>query len=658
MHIRAEQKLAKTMYKNLAVRKEPMIEKIEIQYFRSIYHETILDAKRLNVFTGKNDVGKSNILKALNLFFNNCIINEGDYSFTENYNIRRLNEVRKETIKGKQFIQIKITFRRGNQYEKTLPEVFTVTKKWNRDNVRPQISDDIEIRIKKKGGVCGARNRASLTRYLNGIKYVYIPAIKDQRIFGETLKQLQNTIYHNRLSENTKLQNSLDFLAETVMDTTQELSDDFEVKTKVRSMITTPGNVDELYRTLNIVTKINGGNVSLENRGDGIRVIYLPAILNYVSVNSSERFIWGFEEPENSLEFNLAIEMAEDFYRTYSVKNTIYLTTHSPVFIGLSDREFCNGYRCYKENEDTKVVEFKKADKLPALEEELGYAKILKAQYEEYKTMKKELAEQTSMIEALNMELLSNQKPVLLTEGKTDAQILNIAWEKLYDYECPFEIKSCNLMREAPNVNALAGVDMLNKRLGSVGYDNTKTVIGLFDNDKAGQKAYKSDENYKEDIEKKWKKHKNGKGYKILIPTTAENEKIAKIGNLSIEYLFSREYINKQVQGKGLRLITPTEVRKINDIDVEVQKNESEEYWYYSKIEDATKTDFAFHVVPTLEVDAFCNFIPLFDLVLEILKDADSIEQITTVPNEIEKSEEEAAAALDLISIWEELGLI
>ncbi len=75
-----------------------MISKIEIQYFRSVYRETISSVQELNVFTGKNDVGKSNVLKALNLFFNNCIVEDGDYLFKENYNLQRLNEVRKETI--------------------------------------------------------------------------------------------------------------------------------------------------------------------------------------------------------------------------------------------------------------------------------------------------------------------------------------------------------------------------------------------------------------------------------------------------------------------------------------------------------------------------------------------------------------------------------
>ena len=46
------------------------IERITIKKFRSIVDSTFY-ASNITVFVGENDVGKSNILKALNLFFNN-----------------------------------------------------------------------------------------------------------------------------------------------------------------------------------------------------------------------------------------------------------------------------------------------------------------------------------------------------------------------------------------------------------------------------------------------------------------------------------------------------------------------------------------------------------------------------------------------------------
>lgn len=598
-----------------------MIEKIEIQYFRSIYRTTITGVRDINVLTGKNDVGKSNVLRALNLFFNNCIISEGDYKFSQNYNLKRLEEVRKDTIKGKQFIQIKITFVRGKQYEKTLPEKFTVTKKWNRDDEFPQVSDNIEILLKKSGKAFNDRNKASLTRFLNNIKYVYIPAIKDKHIFDEMLERLQETVYTRRLSGDILLNDTMNILYENVSKTTQELSNEFKEATSVESMIATPNNVSELYKTLKIMTKMDEDTVRLEDRGDGIQVRYIPSILNYISINASEKYIWGFEEPENSLEFNMSKKMSEDFYNTYRKNNLIFLTTHSPAFVDIGYKEFGKGYRCYKENNMSKIVSFEMANSLSPLAEELGYAYILRQQYEDYKRLVEKNVEMRKAIEQLEATLKISQKPILLTEGKTDAKILNVAWEKLFDYECPYDIKSCNLLVEDSKENAIAGAGILNKILCSTRYDSGRIVIGMFDNDKAGVKEFALDANYKFVEGKIWKEHKNKQGYAFVIPASRELKKIADAQNLSIEFLFDYEILQKEVDGKKLILDRPKAITKINGIEIEA-KDAEDSYWYMSKIQDSSKTDFAFYVVPTFEKEQFENFRAIFSIVSEILETA------------------------------------
>lgn len=597
-----------------------MIEKIEIQYFRSIYRVTLTKVESINVLTGKNDVGKSNVLKALNLFFNNCIVEEGDYDFGRNYNLRRLEEVRKDTIKGKQFIQIKITFRRGKKFEKTLPEKFTITKKWNRDSEIPQVSDNIAQQLAKNGKLYNDRVRASLTRYLNKIKYVYVPAIKDKHIFENMLERLQETVYEKKLLNNASLTETMSNLFENVIKTTEELSTEFKVATNIDSMIATPNDVKELYRTLSIITKSNDNLVRLEDRGDGIQVRYLPSILNYIATNASENYIWGFEEPENSLEYNMARKMAEDFYSIYKSNSTIFMTTHSPAFLDLGYREDGRGFRCYKHLETTEVVSFEEAQKLELLEEELGYAYILKEQYEQYKAVVKRNEEMQEKIENLETEIMLAQKPVLFTEGKTDAKILRVAWEKLYDFDCPFEIKSCNLMEEdAEGNNSLAGADMLKKVMCTARYDSEKVIIGMFDNDVAGTKAFKLDNNYGFHQEKGWKEHKNKKGFAFLIPVNEETKKIAEGQNLSIEFLFSRETLNKKVNGKGLVLEPQCAVTLIKGVQMQ-KRQAADEYWYMSDIDNDTKTDFAYIVVPTLEKEEFKNFRPVFEMILEILE--------------------------------------
>lgn len=579
-----------------------------------------MKVEAINVLTGKNDVGKSNILKALNLFFNNCIVEEGDYDFGRNYNFKRLEEVRKDTIKGKQFIQIKITFRRGKQFEKTLPEKFTITKKWNRDSEFSQVSDNIEKQLIKSGKTYNDRVRASLTRYLNKIKYVYVPAIKDKHIFDNMLERLQATVYEKKLANNVTLAETMSNLFENVVKTTEELSEEFKVATNIESMIATPNDVKELYKTLNIITKSDDNLVRLEDRGDGIQVRYIPSILNYIATNASENYIWGFEEPENSLEYNMARKMAEDFYSIYKANSTIFLTTHSPAFIDLGYKEDGRGFRCYKNLETTEVVSFDEAHKLQLLEEELGYAYILREQYEQYKEVVKKNEEIQEKLEKLETEIVLAQKPVLFTEGKTDAKILSVAWEKLYNYDCPFEIKSCNLMQEDAEGNiSLAGADMLKKVLCTARYDSEKVIIGMFDNDAAGIKAFNLDNNYDFGKEKRWKEHKNKKGFAFLIPINEETQKIAEGQNLSIEFLFSRETLGKEVNGKKIILKPQYAVTLIKGVKMLVEQV-ADEYWYMSDIDDNTKTDFAYTVVPTLEKEEFKNFKPVFEMILEILE--------------------------------------
>lgn len=98
-----------------------LITSIEVRYLRSIHRLRIRQLGDLTVFSGANDVGKSNVLKALNLFFNNEVDWLASLDFYQDFSLRRLNEVRRESIKGKQFIRIDVVFARPSNYKGSLP---------------------------------------------------------------------------------------------------------------------------------------------------------------------------------------------------------------------------------------------------------------------------------------------------------------------------------------------------------------------------------------------------------------------------------------------------------------------------------------------------------------------------------------------------------
>ncbi len=88
---------------------------------------------------------------------------------------------------------------------------------------------------------------------------------------------------------------------------------------------------------------------------------------------------------------------------------------------------------------------------------------------------------------------------------------------------------------------------------------------------------------------------------------------------MCIEFLFSREALNKEVNGKKLIMKPQSVVMSIKGIKMQ-EEQASDKYWYMSDIDKNTKTDFAYTVVPTLEKEDFINFKSIFEIVLSILE--------------------------------------
>ena len=200
------------------------IDKIEIHYFRSLKDCKIENINDLNVFSGKNDSGKSNILKALNLFFNTQKSN-----FQFDYNKERLQDVRKDTIKGKQFISIKIHFLNPGGFN-SLPDKFYVIRTWDRTG--NMISDKNNLKQQFDAGNVKTKNFnrtiGGLTTFLNRIRYTYIPAIKDEKFFFYLLELLQQILFEKSKKGKNRIDTVTEEFNAELNQITQNLSDEFK----------------------------------------------------------------------------------------------------------------------------------------------------------------------------------------------------------------------------------------------------------------------------------------------------------------------------------------------------------------------------------------------------------------------------------------------
>jgi hypothetical protein len=607
------------------VKKIPnLINSITVKYYRSINSQKIRECRPINVITGPNDVGKSNLLRALNLFFNEENELGEDLVFQDEFSHSRLDSVRRESIKGRQFIQIEVEFNCQSSFKKTLPPKFRVRKTWFRESFSPNLSHDLEQHI-KSGSLATTITKAegSLQRFLNSIVFTYIPAIKDRDIFQTVLGDLQSALFSQSEAAGGGFADDIKRFSADLEKQALELRSDFSKLTGVDTRVTLPSSYTELFQAFDVRTSgAYEESVSLDHRGDGVRVRFLPAILNYIAERSRKLHVWGFEEPENSMEYKRAFELATTMAETYSKNAQIFLTTHSPAFIDLT-RQNQSIYMASRKNSDTvfthlnskKWADAADSDPMLMIADELGHIRLM-SELREKLEERISTAENVIRTASAATEALSKiQRPVVLTEGKTDAQILVSAWKKLRGADAPFDIKSCNVLTPDEPSDA-AGATQLAICLRSIMADHPHTVIGLFDRDAEGEKAWKMDANFiQDDLFSDVKTAKNKKAHAMLLPVPDGGDAFAKSGNLCMEFLFSADDLSKKVDGKGIVLDPIPVILQCGG--TEISRSMGSELWQM-RIKDG-KTHFAEKVVPTLPKESFVAFEKIFSVVETII---------------------------------------
>lgn len=441
-----------------------IIDKIEINYFRSIYTLNLKDCHDINIITGGNDAGKSNVLKALNLFFNNETEPHSDFEFLKD--LSRYREVEARASKGRMTIWIRITFNNFLGW-RSLPEKFTVKRTWNRYDDIPVDAFDEEIPATTMG------------RFLARLKYHYIPAVRSRDIFSDLLAELHDTLLQD---ESAGLRQSSDALVGDLHGITEEMSADILERVKIESTIDLPESLADLFRALNFLTKFGEHDIPLMLRGDGLQSRHLPFILSYIAEKSQKYHIWGYEEPETSLELAKSFEMARDFREKFSTQNQIFLTTHSPAFYDLSGDRVTKWYAESVEEDGITSTQLTPLTGAHEIDETMGLLNVItprmKDIYAKSEALQASLAEMTE-------QLAQADAPLCYVEGPTDALILDAANHHLRANPLNVRFVSAN---GASDITQFL-------RVSSRVKDHERPLCGLFDADATGRREYEKFKN-------------------------------------------------------------------------------------------------------------------------------------------------------------------
>ncbi|WP_118975980.1 ATP-dependent nuclease [Taibaiella koreensis] len=470
-----------------------IIKQITIKYFRSIGNITI-DLNDLSLFVGKNDAGKSNVLKALNLFFNNETDYGKPFDFDQDYCIYAPQRNKKAP---EIFIDLIITPPKTYKGSKDIKW----SKSWRKNGLQP---DNVTF-------ANGTRfpRKSKLFSWLSNIRYAYVPAIRGNTYFQILLAQL-----HDSLAETVEddLRNAGDDFIKKIKLTTSSMISEIDDRLSLKSQIRLPPNLQALFKTLDFSTVDGKSEISLDNRGDGIKTRHIPVILKFVSdqLNRNKtkgspniNMIWGYEEPENNLEMFTSFKLAENF-QEYSKGIQILITTHSPGFYSLFTKHVGKVY-LYKVLKSPGIESsLQMMQETNEMDTEMGLMPVV-APYvakksEEIETLKADLQQYKKKLQQIHSD-------VLFVEGRDEVRIFQ--W--LLDQKFPH----LNLKVKDDGLGC-SGVKNQVMAWAWISGATEFKALGIFDNDESGNRELLKLRS--EDAYKNAESNKRVKGLKYKVP--------------------------------------------------------------------------------------------------------------------------------------------
>lgn len=181
---------------------------------------------------------------------------------------------------------------------------------------------------------------------------------------------------------------------------------------------------------------------------------------------------------------------------------------------------------------------------------------------------------------------VSISKPIIITEGKTDKKILEIAWNKLYEIELPYLIIPSG--KEENEEKRAGSADTVKRTLESILNITDNIVIGLFDNDREGCEQFKGlDKKIFESFNqnKYFRKHLSKEKYALLLPEPDFREEFVTKEDLTQRYFVIEHYFSNEIlesnNMKGSSILNST-----------VFKIEGDKNKFANKIEDFQPFEF------------------------------------------------------------------
>lgn len=373
----------------------------------------------LNIFVGQNDEGKSNVLRALDLFFNHDKKTGFDLVWDRDY--CKFAPVRQRRAPE---ITIEIEIVPPESFSNREPVLWQ--RAWRRDGLHSE-----RIRYKSGGE---PSSRTKVNAFLKAMRYDYVPAIKGPEYFKQLLRSLHDML-EATVAEDVRAASGS--FTKTINNNTKTILKDIEERLGLPTTIELPTDLRELFAQLEFTSVSGGHPFSLSERGDGVKVRHVPIVLrwladqaNHLSAKGKPKVVtvWGYEEPENNLELRKCLDLAREFIEFCPTIQT-FVTTHSPAFYSIcreADTEKVQLFNVEKDKTPpvTKISAVD-ASEVGKFDSSMGLLELLAPHM-------LEAQEQIKRLEKAKASLTDTNIPTLFVEGESDKVLLECTLAEYY----------------------------------------------------------------------------------------------------------------------------------------------------------------------------------------------------------------------------------
>ena len=347
-----------------------LIRSVEIERFRSLSKVRLDDLTDVVAVVGPNNGGKSNILRALNLFFNDETDPDSWLDFERDYHLaagRQEEEEEEEEEEKKKKKKKKKSIRVGVEFEipESFPKFFRTglgevrdylgRRFWIRKRWTPRELDEPALEIRRpdsKWQPVEAQDVGKVRQFLSLVSFRYIP---NRAVPAEVIRQEWRAIRDElarRVASYAKGEPDRqvrDELQRIAAGMVRPIASDLEkcCAGLGKLELATPEKLAEMLAPSLFRAAVDGlgeaGKVEDTSLGAGVQAVLMFQVLHGLVDSSSFRgfgwkqaAIWAVEEPESSLHKELQLHLAA-LLQSYAVGDDkrfqVISTTHSEVFV-------------------------------------------------------------------------------------------------------------------------------------------------------------------------------------------------------------------------------------------------------------------------------------------------------------------------------------